>query len=220
MSIQKIILIRHATTKSIEQKVHQNDDDQLSEAGFAEARDVARLLSSFNLDPKNTKVLSSEMTRSIQTAEIFVQENRNFSFGTTDLLNEIKRPSILQHRSYDDEFARSVKKLINDNLHNVYYKYSDEENFFDFKKRANSFFELHIDNKDTDKKFDTLILFTHVVFAKIISTRILFGEKFSFDEYMIFYKKFLGMGNGCISVFKKNQDNLWALANWNLSIVK
>ena len=131
----KLYFVRHGETDSNLRKRVVSFDDQLTENGRQQARQVAARIAGKSIE----LILASPHVRTKETAAI-IAEKIGKNVQETALLGEKKWPSKMEGKLLSDpEVERffdlaQEKSNVDPNWH-----YSDEENFFDVKKRAQLF---------------------------------------------------------------------------------
>lgn len=199
----KIYLVRHGATKANIKKVHQYSHDPLSDEGLNQAKLLAKRLKSHNIDV----ILSSPFERAKQTAEV-IGKQLNKKIEYDDLLKEIRRPSEIEGKHIEDEKALKIKEKISQNAHDSNFRYSDEENFFDFKKRV-----LSLIKKLIKKKEDNILIISHGQTIAMLFCVITLGENLTVDQHNQL-RSILRMNNTGITIFSY-LDNKWKLLTWN-----
>lgn len=199
----KIYLVRHGATEANAKKFHQYSHDPLSAEGLSQAKLLAKRLGKQSIDV----ILSSTLERAKQTAEIIGRQlNKEIEYD--DFLKEIKRPSEIEGKSTEDEEVIKIREKIFQNANDPNYKYSDEESFFDFKKRA-----IELIQKLNKRTEENVLIVTHGGFVAMLFCVISLGENLEFDQYKKL-RSVLHISNTGITVFSY-LDNKWKLLTWN-----
>lgn len=199
----KIYFIRHGESELNALDIHQYKNTKLSKNGIEQAKTVARRFKNIPIDI----ILSSPYIRTRQTAE---EINRVIKKDIlyTDLLRETKRPSELEGKHTKDDYALTIKKQIKLNRGNKNWHFSDEDNFYDIKKRVSAFL-----NFLNALKEENILAVTHGTILRYILCSMMLGENYDpqyFEKINHFYKT----DNTGISIFIKQQDR-WKLLSWN-----
>lgn len=131
MRPRRYYIIRHGETQSNAEHVRQGEEGSLSEKGKMQAKKAADYLAQFQIE----KIISSTYPRARETAAI-IEERLHVPVRFSKLLVERKNPTeIIGKHTDDPEVIRIV-----DHMDNAYhpddYRYSDEENFLELRKRA------------------------------------------------------------------------------------
>lgn len=198
-----IYFIRHGEGEHNVKKLWSLPHFELTEAGKKQAEIVGERVSSLPIE----LIISSPFTRTRQTTEIINQKlNRKVIYS--DLVAEIKRPSEIAGKSMVDPETLKVKLLMDEKLHLANWHYSDEENFFDLKKRAQQF----LDSLSQFQEEDILVV-SHVLFIQMAVMVMMLGEDLTPKIYLVGQKFFASETSG-LTICEKT-GNLWQLITWN-----
>jgi probable phosphoglycerate mutase len=129
--MKKIYFVRHGATGGNEKNQFQHITTPLSDMGLKQAEFVASRFESIPVDV----VVGSTMTRASQTAEAIAKTVKKEMIAS-DLFQEILRPTVVRGRSKQDPEVASIMQSVKENFEQEDWHHSDEENFFDLKKRA------------------------------------------------------------------------------------
>lgn len=162
-----IYLIRHGKSEGNLSGVHQDAQSPLSEKGLEQANLVAKRFETIPID----MIISSPMTRAMQTAEI-ISKATNKQVEVNNLLSEIKRPSEVVGKVHDHPDVVKIKTVLDDNWHKKDYHFSDEENFFDFRDRT----LMTLDYLASLHKERVLVV-THGIFLRMLIATMFFGDR-------------------------------------------
>ena len=99
--------------------------------------------------------------------------------------------------------------MLKDNFHNPSWRHSDEETFYDIRKRALACIEMV---KSSQK--ENILVVSHNLFISAIVSVLMFGEKVTSYE-LSQWMYFAVMENTGISVCQYSQDKGWRLMAWN-----
>lgn len=205
----KVYFVRHGESEFNTKNLHQHAEVPLTEKGLEQASFIAKRIAGIRVD----HMFASPYLRARQTAEIIAKKiNKKIEFS--DLIVELHRPSELVGYSYTDPFALEIKKKIKEHLDDAEWHYSDEENFYDFKRRAEKFIAL------LEKRFDAenVLVVTHghitrmimaVMFCKVEQDLVLSPELF--HRFETFYMT----RNTGITLCEKKSGKDWKLLTWN-----
>ncbi len=199
----KVYFVRHGETTYNASNVFQPLDASLSELGLKQAKFVAERFTSIPIDV----ILSSPLLRTQQTANE-INKTLNKGIVWIDELKEFRRPTEFINKNPSSKEVSDVKKLFKENQHDSNWHYSDEENFFDVKKRALKLIE--IINSRSEKN---ILAVTHGEFLRMVIGVMYLGENITVDEYAKL-QKFLKTINTGITVVVK-EDDKWKLLTWN-----
>jgi broad specificity phosphatase PhoE len=193
----KILLVRHGQSKLNAEKRHQHHTTPLSEHGQKQAELVGQVLRQYSIDA----ILVSKQTRAIETANI-INNYLHKPIEQNQLLNEIRRPTVIIGKAHIDPQVLTVKAQMKSNFHQPEWRHSDEENFFDLKQRALSFLDQV--TQLADKNY---LVVSHGMFIRVVLGIMLNGAAFSSQDYLEFETKF-ETENTCISICEY-QDGDW-----------
>lgn len=126
-----IYFVRHGQTKYNELQLSQDEHEPLSDTGLDQARMIAQRVKSLPVDI----IHASPMKRAFQTAGI-IQEAIGGEVIYSDLLKEHRRPSVMIGKRTDSLLVAEINKECNLHQDDPLWHYSDEENFLEYKARA------------------------------------------------------------------------------------
>jgi len=173
-----VFFVRHGETNSNYSGVHQSPHIPLSNSGLKQVHVLAERLGKIPFEV----IISSTYLRATQTAEKINQKHgKNILYS--DLFVELRRPSILQGKAFDDPEIQDLKQKLHQNLHNPDYHHSDEESFADLKNRAKSALDLIISQPSS-----LTLVVTHGQATILFLSYMIFGE--DLDSYR--YYRMLG----------------------------
>lgn len=161
----KLFLVRHGESVLNAAKVHQYPHTELSRLGMAQAKALARRFRKVKVDT----IYCSDYTRAVQTATAIHEVSKGRMIHT-DLIREWSHPSEMDGMKYharDDRIWGKRAMHIDD----PEWHYSDEENFFDLRRRTVRFMSQLKKSKD-----DTVVAVTHGRTICMILAIALFGE--------------------------------------------
>lgn len=171
---KRFYFVRHGETLLNAKHVRQGEDGALSERGRDQADLVGRYLKRFPI----TRIISSTYPRAKETAAI-INEHLNVSVAYSPLLAERRNPTeIIGKSTHDPEVMRIVDQM-DLAYHEDDYRFSDEENFADLKRRAEScleFLELH-GGRET-------AVITHHVLLKMIVADLLYRDRLHAGDFV------------------------------------
>lgn len=107
----------------------------------------------------------------------------------------------------DDPGILGIKKLMDENIHLRDWHYSDEENFFDFKKRPLDFLEYL---KDFRQKH--ILVVSHVLFIQMAVLVMMLGDKLTPEIYL--KAKFSASETRGLTICEKKGE-MGELITWN-----
>jgi len=202
-----IYLIRHGESKANTDNFWLDDTFGLTTKGKRQSRKVAKLCKQLDIN----MIISSTLKRSQETAEI-IGEILNKPIEYSDLFIERKWPSEQQSLPKDDPLAIKIKEKIWKNFSKPNFRYSDEENFQDLKKRVSkifSFFERHKDKN--------ILVITHGFTLRMILAYAVMGKQLTPIDADQFVDKFHTKNTGItvINRSKKQKRTNWYVSSWN-----
>lgn len=200
----KLYLIRHGQTLLNQSNVHQYSTTPLSEKGLLQAEVLARRLEHAHID----RIYSSPMLRAQQTAQVISKYSKK-ELITLDELREVKRPSQIEGRTHTDPVVLEIKKKLKENAHQMDWHYSDEENFFDVKKRVLTVMKSLEKHED-----DSILLVTHGTFIKMFLAVALFEEDLTLAEFENINATFEITNTG-ITEFELQENSFWKIVTVN-----
>lgn len=199
----KVYFVRHGESELNATGTHQQAHTPLSEKGRLQAKNVAERMRHLPID----HIYASDYERAKQTAEI-INEVLQKELTFTDLLRERRRPSEIQGQHIDDPKVLKIQQAIQDHRDDFQWHYSDEENFFDVKTRAEKFISL----LQSETK-ENIAVVTHGGISRFIISLLMFGDNLTPQLFNQFYN-FMKMTNTGITVCEY-KDEMWKLLTWN-----
>ena len=150
------------------------------------------------------------MNRAKETA-VIISEKTGKKIETSNLFIERRRPSEQLGKPKNDPVALESERLIVENFLVSGYRYSDEENFDDLKKRASKMLDFLGERSE-----ETIFVVTHGFFMRVVVAYVVFGEDLTARECEQIIRTF-HMANTGITAFGYNesQKNPWWLWFWN-----
>lgn len=128
---KRFYFVRHGETLLNAAHIRQGADGALSEKGRAQAEQVGAYLARFPVE----RIITSTYPRAEETAHIIAKH-----FGVpvvpSALFAERRNPSEIIGKPTNDPTVVSIVDRIDLSYHTDDFRYSDEENFLDLKKRA------------------------------------------------------------------------------------
>jgi broad specificity phosphatase PhoE len=199
-----VYFLRHGETELNKEKVHQPAHTELSREGLKQAENVGKFLKDLGIET----IYSSPLTRALQTTEV-VRKIIGAPVIMNDDLKEIRRPSAIVGQKHDINEVVEIKRKIRDYYPIEHWHHSDEENFFDLKKRANSFKQL-LENTI----YENVLAVSHGMIIKLFIALVIFGDKLTPHEFLDFYDN-TSLSNTGISVCELSKENTWKLVSLN-----
>lgn len=202
--IMKIYFVRHGESFYNRIDKHQDEKVGLSDYGIKQAEKVAARIEKIPVEI----IFSSHYRRAKQTAEIIAKAIHK-KVHIVKLLHEFKNPTEVENKAYDDPEAMRIKKIIIDHANDPNYHYSDEENFFDFRKRAKQFWQFLSKQKEKH-----ILVVTHATFLRILITDLIFGDNLTNNLCRQFISRVYHANTG-ITVCERDEKGNWHLLTWN-----
>lgn len=164
---RRFYFVRHGETMLNAQHIRQGEEGGLSPKGQHQAKRVGQYLKRFPIK----RTISSTYPRAKETAEI-IATYLNVSIAYSPLLAERRSPSEIVGKKRDDPEATRITDRIDLAYHEDDYRFSDEENFSDLKKRARRClnFLARSGGRET-------VVVTHHVFLKMLIAYLLYRER-------------------------------------------
>lgn len=199
-----IYFVRHGEGHHNANNLYSLPDFELTDKGKAEAKAAGGRLKHL---PIELLVISS-FKRTQQTAEIINEVIGNKPFVLSDLPVEVRRPSEIAGKRIDLPENQEIRRQMDENAHNPDWHFSDEENFYDLKKRAADFLE-YLENF----KEENIAVISHSVFIKMVGLLIMVGDELTPTMFGRSYKALkLATSGLTICSFEKG---LWSVDTWN-----
>lgn len=170
---RRFYFIRHGETILNQKHIRQGEDGGLSENGKRQAEEVGKSLKGLSID----SIIASTYPRARETAEI-INKHLKVSVVYSPLLAERRNPKdIIGKSTHDPEVERIVDEMDNA-YHEDDYRFSDEENFEDLKKRARKCLNLL-----SRQGAQETVVVTHHVFLKMMLSYMLYRENLHAGDY-------------------------------------
>ncbi len=201
-----VYFVRHGETESNITNVRQDGTPPLTERGRQQAAFIAERCTNLPIEA----IVASPMVRTRETAER-IAESIKLPIEYSDLFVEHHVPSELIGLLRDDPKLQEVDRIILEHIHDPAWHHSDEENFFDLKKRALEGLRF----LGTREETHTLVV-THGFFMRVLIAAALFGEELTPEVFQPFARTF-HMANTGLSIFgyDETKENPWWLWVWN-----
>jgi broad specificity phosphatase PhoE len=163
----RFYFVRHGETVLNVKHIRQGVEGGLSENGQRQAERVGRDLEHLGIG----SIIASTYPRAKETAAI-INKHLNVSVTYSELLVERRNPKEIIGKTTDDPVVARIIDQIDLAYHEDEYRFSDEENFVDMKKRAKqclTFLALH-------GARETCVV-THHKFLKMLLSYMLYRER-------------------------------------------
>lgn len=201
-----VYLIRHGQTVSNATRTTGSASDPLSPKGEKQAELIASRFKDIPLD----LIISSTYLRALQTGKAIAQ-HKECQFEESSLFTEIKQPTVLEGTSFDDPKLASVREFRFANWGNEGVHHSDEENFFDVRKRARKALDYLASRPERE-----IAVTTHGGFLRALAQEIMLGDLLTPPLTMAVMRS-LVMSNTGITVLRFD-EGVWKLVSWNDTI--
>lgn len=200
----RIYFVRHGEGYHNTGKLYSTPDFELTSLGIKQAEGVTDRLSKLPIEI----IISSPFKRTIQTTEI-LNERLKKEVIFSDLVAEIKRPKEIAGKSMvEDPEVNKIKKLMDENIDDENWHFSDEENFFNFRKRTLEFLEYLKEFKQ-----EHILVVSHVLFIQMAVLVMMLGEELTPEIYLKAHK-FLASETSGLTICEKREKG-WQLITWN-----
>ena len=165
--------IRHGETLSNSKHIRQGEEGSLSENGRRQAESVGRVIENLSIK----RIISSTYPRAKETAEI-INTHLNVPVLYSTILGERRNPSEIIGKNRDEPEVAHIIDQMDLSYHNDDYRFSDEENFIDLKKRAKKCLSFL-----TSKGERKTCVVTHHVFLKMLIAYMLYRERLHASDF-------------------------------------
>lgn len=170
---RRFYLVRHGETVMNAQKIKQGAEGELSEIGRAQAEHVGKYLAQFRV----SRILASTYPRAQETATI-INTYLKVPILSSALLVERRNPSEAIGKHRDDPEVQRIVDQIDLAYHDDDFRFSDEENFADLKKRARRCLRL----LSLQGSRETCVV-THHVFLKALIAYLLYRKRLHAKDF-------------------------------------
>lgn len=199
----RIFLVRHGQSKLNALKIHQSEGTKLSELGEEQAGKLRKRFEGVKVDI----IIASKYTRVMHTAQI-LGKALGKRVVYTKLLNEWKSPSEIEGTTREDKRTIIIQNERLKHLEDNDWHYSDEENVFDLRKRANKIIK-YLGNR----KEESMIVVSHGDVINMIIAIAVFGSNITGSEFFKFRKVFHPDNTGITEV--EVTDGVWRVITFN-----
>ncbi len=202
-----IYFVRHGESETNAEKVYKGSAVGITQKGQRQAEFIAERVSGIPVDV----VISSDLERAKQTAEIIVQKIQK-PIEFSPLFRERRRPSEQLGKSWSDLEFSKIEKEVWDNFSKPSWRYSDEENLDDLKERAGQAIEFLEKRPE-----ENILVVTHGLFMRILICLAIIGNDVNNEICHQFIAKFHTANTG-LTILKydpKSRKTPWWLWVWN-----
>ncbi|MCX6786950.1 MAG: histidine phosphatase family protein [Candidatus Kaiserbacteria bacterium] len=167
MRPRRFYFVRHGETLANIKHIRQGEEGGLSENGQHQAEQVGKDLAQLSI----ARIISSPYPRAKETATI-INTYIHAPIHYSTLLRERRNPSEIIGQDRDKPEVARIIDQIDLSYHNDDYRFSDEENFIDLKKRAKKCLAF----LSRQSASETCVI-THHVFLKMLLSYMLHRER-------------------------------------------
>lgn len=206
----RIYFVRHGESTTNSMEVNYAQDAALTEKGKKQAVITRERVLQLPID----SIISSSYLRARETTEIINQKVQK-PVEYSDLFIERIKPSELVGLSTKDPHYVQVLDALDEHASDISWHYSDEENFYDLRARANKALDF-ISKKESEH----LLVVTHGIFMRLLFGVILLKDEFNSAHYLRL-RSVMQTTNTGITVFDllspdaEHPDPRWKLITWN-----
>lgn len=201
----KIYLVRHGETTGNLNDFYQTAETPLTKTGIDQAKNVANRLKNIKIDI----IYSSTHLRAKNTAEI-ISKQINAKTELWESLMEIRRPKEVRGKSGSDPEAEKIMQQVISKFADRTWKYSDEENFYDLKERADSV----LSHLLTKHQGQTVVCVSHGTFIKFLVATVLLGDQINPENFNLLRHNLWAQNTG-VSIIEYREGKGPRLLSWN-----
>lgn len=198
----KVYFVRHGESIHNAARVHSAFDTPLSEVGRIQALTIANWLKDIDIDV----IISSDFVRAKETAEIISKVIKK-KVELTKLARERQTPSIIHGKPIGDPEIKKLNEEILKKINDPNYRHSDDENFFDTKKRAQELLNYLIKRRE-----ENIVVVLHGTILRYIVATMVYGPDLDWDTLTGFFN--FKLNNTGITLCERSDDE-WKLVTWN-----
>ena len=199
--------VRHGESEANAQRIPiDNGRSPLTEKGKKQSAFLAKRFRTIPVDV----ILASPYVRTKETAELFNAElQKPVEYVPT--FEERRGPSAMDGLPKSDPRWEKLHTALKMHYHEPNWRYSDEENFEDFKSRGKKALVLLQARKEK-----TIVVITHGGFLRMLIALMLHGEELTSHEFIQVLLFFRTINTG-ITLCEYNEQNVnkgWRLITW------
>lgn len=198
----KLYFIRHGESEANVREVFGNSETPLTELGKKQANMLAERVSKLPID----SIYASDYVRTQQTCESITDMIKKEPIFIPSL-REFRRPSELKDSKFNSKEIDQYFKQVEDHADDPHWHYSDEENFVEFKKRAQEFVQFALELKE-----ENVLLVTHGAITRMIILTMMLGDNVPYKIFDSFW--FFHSVNTGVTVIER-EKNYFKLLTWN-----
>ena len=201
----KVYFVRHGEGHHNANNLYSLPEFELTEKGKGQAKAAAERVKHLPIE----LIVASPFKRTMQTMEI-INEVIKKKVVLSDLAVEVKRPTEIAGKRIDATENMEIRKQLDDNFHVEDYHFSDEENFFDLKNRAQKFLKYL---ETFEEKHEHLLVVSHAVFIKMAVLSMVLQDALTPKAFLNAYNT-LALATSGLTMCEKNEKG-WKLITWN-----
>ncbi|MCD5381869.1 MAG: histidine phosphatase family protein [Candidatus Pacebacteria bacterium] len=208
----RVHLIRHGETELNQKHIHQPAQSELSAVGQKQARALAPVLESLEVD----LVLSSDLARARQTAEI-ATHTLDVPITYTDTLRELRRPSALFGTSHFR--PKTVRYVLQSLKHRTdpQWHFEDGESIFEVRKRAEDVVaQLEQLSRKRKNRPTSIAVFSHALFIEILRGALCSIGPRKWLDYIPIFSPFSRVPNTAVTTLFYDDDAKPGTCDWEL----
>ncbi|HUQ29938.1 MAG TPA: histidine phosphatase family protein [Candidatus Paceibacterota bacterium] len=171
---KRFYIVRHGQTILNAKRIRQGSAGGLDEAGKHQAHAAGAYLR----DARIEKIIASPFERTKETAAI-IDTYLKVPVTYSPLLGERRNPSEIIGKSAEDAKVEQIVDQIDLSYHDDNYRFSDEENFADLKRRAKRCLSFLGNQSDR-----SVCVVTHSIFLKMLLSFLLYRNKLHAPDYV------------------------------------
>ena len=172
-----IYILRHGQSTANAQQLRNGPNFPLSEEGREQTKLAGRKIATLNLDV----IISSPLVRTRETSEI-INKEANLPLEYDLLFQERRTPTEIMGLPVDDQLSLKIIKEIKKNFKNPDWHYSNEENFYDLKKRTKKVLKMI-----TERPEERILLICHSFYMRFLHAYILHREDITVEDFEKIY---------------------------------
>lgn len=176
MRPRRFYFVRHGQTILNAQRIRQGDKGGLSPLGQKQAHATGNYLSRFHIK----RMIVSPFERTKETAAI-INSYLKVPISYSALFVERRNPSEIIGKSAEDLEVMRITGIMDGSYHDDNYRFSDEENFQDLKKRAQK--ALSFLSRQGPGE---ICVVTHGIFLKMLISYLLYRDRLHASDYVKF----------------------------------
>ena len=201
----RFYFIRHGETLANAAHIHQGREGGLSPKGRTQAERDGKALEGLGI----RRIITSDYPRAMETASI-INKHLNVPITASTLLAERKNPSEIIGKSTEDPAVAHITDQIDLSYHADEYRFSDEENFADLKRRALKCLALL-----GRQGGETTCVVTHHKFLKMLLASMLLGDRLHATDFakLAFFNP---SDNAGITVCDYHPLRFWSSNRWEI----